>query len=99
MSNNKAKEITVNEEVSMSAWLARANNSVRRPIVIFEKIVNECPNKNSNEFKRLNGVLLGRKVGALLDVASWFNGIDVEEIRKQNADLFNLKMTKNSPSN
>ena len=97
MSKNRVKEIAGNE--AMSAWVARANNSVRKPVAIFEAVLNECPEKKSDEFKRLNGVLLGRKVGALLDVASWFDGIDVEEIRKQNADIFNLKVADNSLNN
>ncbi|MCF6203434.1 MAG: hypothetical protein L3J59_07155 [Methylococcaceae bacterium] len=97
MSNNKLKETIGNEE--MSEWLDRANNSVRKSVAVFEVILNECPNKKSNEFHHLNAVLLGRKVGALLDVASWFDGIDVEKIRKQNADLFNLKLADNSQNN
>jgi len=97
MSNNELKETIGNEPILV--WLDRANNSVRKSIAVFETILNECPDKKSNEFHRLNAVLLGRKVGALMDVASWFDGIDVEEIRKQNADIFNLKVADNSLNN
>lgn len=97
MNSNELKEKTGNE--AMSDWLDRANNSVRKSVAVFEVILNECPNKNSNEFRSLNAVLLGRKIGVLLDVASWFDGIDVEKIRKQNADLFNLKIADNTQNN
>lgn len=97
MSNNELKEKIANE--AMVIWLDSANNSVRKPVAVLETILHECPDKKCTEFQRLNAVLLGRKVGALLDVASWFNGIDLEEIKKCNAELFDLKMTEKSPIN
>jgi len=84
----------MNEKVgykSMADWLDAANNSIRKPIPVLESIVNDCPDNTSNEFGKFKGILLGRKIGALQDVAEWFNGIDLEEIRKQNVELFELK--------
>ena len=84
----------MNEKVSyktMSDWLDVAQNSMRKPIPVLEAVIKNCPDQKSDEYMEFKGILLGRKVGALKDVALWFSGINLEEIRKQNADMFALK--------
>jgi|GEM_PF-6744097 len=83
------------QKVEMNAWHDKAMKNIRANINVFARIINECPNKNTYQYHKLVGILVGRQSNVLIETAKWHPAINLEKITLKSLVSEILERNKN----